>query len=67
MTRITTWCDVCGEIELDPDEIVIVRRSRTRSHYAFAHCDGIMIRPAKRRVVAILEMAGVESVDVRRY
>lgn len=63
-TVIRANCDVCGEVELSQDDIILVRRpGRDRSDgYAFVCCDGVQVRPANKKVVAVLLVAGTQSV-----
>lgn len=61
-TVIRANCDVCGEVELGPDDLMIVRLPPEGDHYVFACCDGMQTRPANKKAVAVLLVAGVGVV-----
>ena len=67
MTSIRTSCDVCGDVELDPDDLFLIpaRGLRLRAHYAFLHCGGVQIKPMNGRVSTVLASLGVAELEVR--
>jgi hypothetical protein len=63
MTIIKTSCMVCGNVELTPNDLLlIVYPGDDCGEYEFTceACDTINIRPANQRIVAIMLASGVE-------
>lgn len=58
---IRTTCLICGDVDLDVEDITLVPGSPTV--YRFTHCGTITERPADLRVEVVLRACGVRELQ----
>jgi hypothetical protein len=61
MTTVKATCQVCGDIDLDIDQVVVIKPA----NYLFVHCQ-IAHERTSVRATDVLEAAGACVVDLTR-
>lgn len=67
MTRITTGCPRCGRVELDADDVVLVRSPRENTAWYLFDCTGCahrVVKPAPSSVALALSSVKVTAWTV---
>ncbi len=62
MTTIKTTCDLCGDVELGPDDLALELDPTGKTgvyRFSCPECDVLQRRPANARVVSVLLATGV--------